>query len=180
MFIVYLVLSLAIIGLVMMIIAFTYPEYYGKAGKFIFRMIRRALKRPDKLSKMASGQKQTGELAIKVSLADQIAQLVPGQVLRFKIPETQEGEFITVQLNPQYSRSGRRYIIGIEDAIAGMPGNRNTLMYVSDEPMEIATSILNRQGEPFFLATELPAGGDKIANNTEDKTSSADKIGTTA
>ena len=84
-------------------------------------------------------------------LANKIEQLTPGQNLRYKIPQPQTwgGDFITVELNPQYPQKGRKYILSIEKTVQGMPGGNKTIMYESDKSIELATSVLERNGEPF-------------------------------
>jgi len=112
-----------------------------------------------------------------MSLVSQIEQLVPGQTLRYRIPETWGGNFITVELNPQYPQKGRKYILSIENAAHGMPGGKKTIMYDSDNPKELVTSILDRNGELFVVAEEISVSAEKVAVDAKKEADGAGKAG---
>jgi len=92
--------------------------------------------------------------------ANQIEQqLTPGQTLRFKIPETSElgykkveAGFVNLELNPQYPQKGKKYVFSAENIVNGMPGGKRTIMYETDKSIDLATSILDRNGAPFVVA----------------------------
>ena len=113
-----------------------------------------------------------------MALATKIEQIVPGQTLRFKIPETWGGDFITVGLNPQEPQTGRKYILSMENTVHGMPGQKRTIMYVSDQPMGIAASIMDRNGELFVIAEKTPASTEKVPADARKEAESTGKVGT--
>ncbi len=145
--------------IVFLIIVFGYPQLLAKAGKFLFRTIRGqpALK-PEQEEAKAKAKKLTPYMV----LASHIEQLIPGQTLRYKIPETWGGNFITVELNPQYPQKGRKYILSIEKMANGLPGGEKTIMYDSDKSIDLAASIKDRNGELFVIAEETPANSEKV------------------
>jgi hypothetical protein len=159
----YLILVVGIIGTGLMLMTFACPEYYARFGKFLFRTIKRALGKPTFTPEQEEAKAKAKKLTPYMALATEIEQIVPGQTLRFKIPETWGGNFITVELNPQEPQTGRKYILSMENAIHGMPAQKRTIMYVSDKPMEIAASIMDRNGELFAVAGEKPVSAEKEA-----------------
>jgi hypothetical protein len=157
------IVAVGIIGIGLMLMAFTYPEYYYRFGKFLFRTIKHALGKPTFTPGQEEAKAKAKKLTPHMALAAKIEQITPGEVLRFKIPEIWGGSFITVELNPQELQTGKKYILGMENAVHGMPGQKRTIMYVSDKPMEIAASIIDRNGELFITAGEKPVSPEKVA-----------------
>lgn len=172
-----LVLAAAIIGIGMFMLAFMYPEYYARFGKFLFRTIKHALGQPTFTPQQEEARAKTKKLTPYMTLASRIEQLIPGQTLRFKIPDTWGGSFIAVELNPQYNEGGRKYILSIENAVNGMPGDKRTIMYVTDKPIEIAASIMDRNGELFVAAGEKPVSTEKVAVGVRKEATDAEKAG---
>lgn len=173
-----LIIVVGIIACAVLLLIFGYPELLIRFGKFLHRTISRALGRPTLTPKQEEAKAKAKKLAPYVALASKIEQLTPGQTLRFKIPETWGGSFITVQLNPQDPQTGRKYILSIENAVQGMPGDKRTIMYVTDQPIEIAASIMDRNGELFVAAGEKPASTEKVAVDVKKEAESAGKAGT--
>jgi len=178
MLIIYLLLVVGIIATGLLLLLFTYPEYYARFGKFFFRALRHATGRPALKPEQQEAKTKAKKLAPYMALADRIEQLIPGQILRFKIPETWGGNFITVELNPQYPQTGRKYILSMENAVQGVPSGKRTIMYVSDKPVEIAASIIDRNGELFTVAEEKPVSAEKAAGDTKKEAESARKAST--
>ena len=175
---VYLILAASIIGIALLLMAFMYPDLFVRGGKFLIRAVRHAAGQPTLTPEQEEAKAKAKKLAPYMALASQIEQLVPGQTLRYRIPETWGGNFITVELNPQYPQKGRKYILSIENAVHGMPSGKKTIMYDSDNPIEIATSILDRNGELFVVAEETPVSTEKVAVNAKKEAEGTGKGGT--
>ena len=172
------VIAVGIISVGLMLTVFAYPEYYARFGKFFFRTIRHALGQPVLKPEQEEAKAMAKKLTPYMALASRIEQLTPGQILRFKIPETWGGNFITVKLNPQDPQTGRKYILSMENAVHGMPGQKRTIMYVSDKPIEIAASIMDRNGELFVAAGEKPVSTEKVPADAKKEEESTRKVGT--
>lgn len=99
------------------------------------------------------------KLSPKDILAEQIEKLTSGQVLYFKVPESWGGDFIAIELNPQYPEKpkSKKYLLGVENIVNGQPGGKKTSIGDSDKPIELAKWVLDRQGEPF-VAKEAAVG----------------------
>jgi len=180
MLIVILILVVGLLLCAFIFMAFCYPGLLAKGGKFLVRTVRHALGQPTLTPEQEEAKAKAKKLAPYMSLANQIEQLVPGQTLRFKIPEpeTQGFGFITVELNPQYPQKGRRYILSAENIVHGMPGGKKTIMYDSDQSMEIANSIHDRNGELFVVAEEIPVSAGRVAADAKKEAGGAGKGGT--
>ena len=150
------ILAVACIGVVLLLVPSTNPELFSKLRKFLFRRMKSAAGRPALTPEQEEAKAKAKKLAPYQGLATKIEQVAPGQTLRFKIPEGWGGNFITVQLNPQYPQSGKKYTLCMENAVQGMPGGQKTVMYEADEPLKIACSIMDRNGELFVVAGEAP------------------------
>jgi hypothetical protein len=152
----------------LLLIAFAYPGLFTRGWKFLVRAVKRALGRPTFTPEQEKAKAKAKKLAPYMSLANQIEQLIPGQTLRYKIArETWGSDFITVELNPQYPQKGRKYILSTENLVHGMPDGKKTIIYDSDNSIEIATSIHDRNGELFVVAEEIPISAEKKeAENT--------------
>jgi len=168
MLIVYVVIALLVISIVLMMLAFSNPELLARGWKFLVRVVRRAVGLPTFTPEQEEAKAKAKKLAPYMALAGQIEQLVPGQTLRYKIArETWGGDFVTVELNPQHPQKGRKYILSIENAVNGMPGGKKSIIYDSDQSIELAASVLDRNGEPFVVAEEIPVSAErKEAENT--------------
>ena len=178
MLMIYLIIAVGIIGTGLMLMAFTYPEYYMRFGKFLFRTIKYALGQPVLKPEQEEAKAKAKKLAPYMALASRIEQLTSGQILRFKIPETWGGDFISVELNPRYPQDGRKYILSMENSVHGMPGQKRTIMYVSDKSMEIAASIKDRNGELFVTAEETAVSTEKVPADAKKEAESTGKVGT--
>lgn len=154
----------------LIIMPLCYPELFVRAGKFLFRPVRHLVGKPAK--------PKARKLTPNEVLANQIEQqLTMGQTLRYKIPETSGGGFITVELNPQYPQKGRKYILSMENMVNGMPGGKKTILYDSDNSIDLATSVLDRNGELFVAAEEIPVSAGKVAVDAKREAESAGKVG---
>jgi hypothetical protein len=141
------VIGILVVGL--FLTAFSFPELYARIGKFLIRNIKRALGLPTLKPEQEEAKIKAKKLAPYQALVTKIEQIIPGQTLRYKIPETWGGSFVVIEINPQHLQNGRRYFLSIEDGIQGMPGGPKTFMYDSDEPLTLAKSIIDRNGESF-------------------------------
>jgi len=176
----YLILALMVIGTGLFLMAFTYPELLAKGAKFLFRAVKHAAGRPVLKPEQEEAKAKAKKLAPSMSLANQIEQITPGQSLRYKIPEPEKWGcgFLTVELNPQYPQKGRKYILSTENAVHGMPGGEKTIICDSDNSIEVATLVLERDGEPFVVAEEKPVSAEKVAVNAKKEAGGAGKAGT--
>ena len=163
-----LVIVVGFLIIAMILIAFAYPELFVRGWKFLFRTVRHAAGQPTLRPEQEEAKAKAKKLAPYMALAGRIEQITPGQSLRHKIVrETWGGDFVTVELNPQYPQKGRKYILSIENMVNGMPGGKKTIMYDSDKSIEIANSIHDRDGELFVVAEETPVNAEKKgAENT--------------
>jgi hypothetical protein len=156
-----LILFACCVAVALLLLGFTNPELFTRSGKFLVRSIKHSAGLPTLTPQQEEAKAKAKKLAPYQTLVTKIEQIFPGQSLRFKIPETWGGSFITVQLNPQYPQSGQKYILSLENAVNGMPGDKRAIMYVTDQPLEIAASIMERNGELFVLAGERPVSAEK-------------------
>lgn len=170
----YVIIALMTIFVALFLMAFIYPELFARFGKFLFRPVLRAVKRKPGTRAQAAKPKK---LTPNEVLAKQIEQLIPGQILRYKIVrETWGADFIAVELNPQYPQKGKKYILSTGNIVQGMPGGKKSIMYESDNSLEIATSVLDRKGEQFVMAGETPVGTEKVAVDAKKEAGSAKKV----
>lgn len=89
------------------------------------------------------------KLSPKEIIGNQIEQLGPGQSLSYKVPEVWGGDFITVELNPQYPGKGKKYVLGTDKIVEGKPAGKRSRMWDSDKPKDIAGWIVERDGKLF-------------------------------
>ena len=82
-------------------------------------------------------------------LVKQIEQLGPEQSISYRLPETFGGGLVVVELNPQYPKKGRKYILNTEKIVDGKPAGRRSHLWDSNKTGDIARWILDRMGEPF-------------------------------
>ncbi len=84
-------------------------------------------------------------------MAEQIEKLTPGQILKYKVPESWGGDFITIELNPAYPEKAKskKFLLGVENIVNGQPGGKKNLIGDSDKPLDLAKWVLDRKGEPF-------------------------------
>jgi hypothetical protein len=163
-----LIVILSLIGgvilMALIMIPFIYPELFARGWKFLVRTIKQAAGRPVLKPEQEEAKAKAKNLAPYLALADQIEQITPGQTLRYKIaePGTWGGGFVAVELNPQYPQKGRKYLLIIENSINGMPGGEKTTMYDTNNPVEVATSVVDRHGELFVVAEETPIRTEKV------------------
>jgi hypothetical protein len=162
-----LIVILSLVGgvllMALIMIPFIYPELFARGWKFLVRTIKQAMGRPVLKPEQEEAKAKAKNLAPYLALASRIEQITPGQPLRFKIPEAWGCGFVTVVLNPQYPQKGRKYILTTENTVSGMPGGKRTIMYDSDNPVEVATSVVDRNGELFVVAEETPIRAEKVA-----------------
>jgi hypothetical protein len=180
MLIAYVVIALLAISIILMVLTFCDPELLTRWWKSLVRAVRRAVGQPAFTLEQEEAKAKASKLVPYMALADQIEQITPGQLLRYKIPEpeTWGGDFITVELNPQYPQKGRKYILSIENAVSGMPGREKTIIYDSDQSIEIANSVHDRKGEPFVIEEETTVSTEKESVDAKKEAGSAGKTGT--
>ena len=113
MLIVILILVVGLLLCAFIFMAFCYPGLLAKGGKFLVRTVRHALGQPTLTPEQEEAKAKAKKLAPYMSLANQIEQLVPGQTLRFKIPEpeTQEVYSKCREHCPRYARREKDYYV---------------------------------------------------------------------
>ncbi len=89
------------------------------------------------------------KLSPKEIMMNQIEQLVPGQALSYKLPQTFGGGLAVVELNPRYPEKGKKYAMCTEELADNNPTGKRMPIWYSDKPKELATWILDRNGVPF-------------------------------
>lgn len=178
---------LLLVGLVVLfalvIIAVYAPGLVVRPVKSLVRSIKRAAGRPvltpEQEEAKGEAKAKAKKLAPYMAFATKIEQIVPGQTLRFKIARERWGaDFVTVELNPQYPQSGKKYILSGENAVQGMPGGKKTIMSDYDNPIEIAASIMDRDGKLLVVAGETPVSAEKVAVAAKKTPGSSGKVGT--
>jgi hypothetical protein len=140
---------------------FALPDLYVRLWKSLVRSIRHAVGLPTLTAEQEEAKAMAIRLAPYQNIVNKIEEMIPGEILRYKIPATWGGSFIAIQRNSQYPQRGRRYILSIEDGIGGIPGGQNTVMYDSDEPLILASSIIDRSGELFTGSGEKSISAEK-------------------
>lgn len=156
-----LLLVAATAAITVMLLALTYPEIFARLGKFFWRGIRHALGKPVLTPAQEEAKIKAKKLAPHMVLVSQIELLTPGQMLRYKIPETDGGGFIDIEINPQYPLGGRKYVFAIEKAVNGMPSGHRSILYDSDKPTDLTTSILDRHAELYGVSKGTPVSVPK-------------------
>jgi len=96
--------------------------------------------------KPAAGEPAVGD-SPKDIMADQIEQLTPGQTLSYRLPETYGGGLAVIELNPQYPKKGRKYILSTETIVDSKPTGKRRRLFDANKPKDIAGWILDRDGE---------------------------------
>jgi len=168
-----------VIIIALMVLVCAYPQYVARFTKFLFRRVSQAAGRPVLKPEQEEAKAKAKKLTPYISFARQIDQIVPGQTLRFKIARERWGaDFVNVELNPQYPQSGNKYILSTENAVQGMPGGKKTIMYDSNNPIEIAASIMDRNGELLVVAGEMPVSAKKVVVGAKKKPESTGTVGT--
>lgn len=88
-------------------------------------------------------------------MAEQIEKLTPGQVLKYKVPESWGGDFIVLELNPAFPEKAKsqKYLLGVENIINGQPGGKKSYIGESNKPLDLAKWVSDRKGELFLANT---------------------------
>jgi hypothetical protein len=144
------ILFAAVGGVFIILLGITimFPRYYARFGKFLWRSITRSLGRPTLTPEQEEAKAKAKKLVPFMPIATKIEQLVPGQIVRFMIAREQWGaDLLNVEINPEHPQGGRKYIVSTENVERGIPDGKRTRMYDSDNPVEIAASILDRNGK---------------------------------
>ena len=89
------------------------------------------------------------ELSPKEIIGSQIEQLGPGQSLSYKLPEAYGGDFVIVELNPQYPGKGKKYVVSTDEMVEGKPAGKKFRIFDSDKPTDIGGWIVKRDGKLF-------------------------------
>lgn len=89
------------------------------------------------------------KLSPKEVIINKIEQLIPGQALCYKLPETYGGGLAAVELNPQYPQKGKRYVMSTEELVDNKPSGKRRRLWDSDKPKGLAAWIIDRNGVLF-------------------------------
>ena len=93
--------------------------------------------------------KKVKKLSPKEIIGNQIEQLSPGQSLSYRLPETYGGGLAIVGLNPEYPGKGKKYVLSTDKIVAGKPAGQKTRFWDSNKPKDVASWILEKNGELF-------------------------------
>ncbi|GAI59065.1 unnamed protein product [marine sediment metagenome] len=96
--------------------------------------------------KPAAGEPKAKEPSPK-EVITQIEQLTLGQALSYRLLETYGGGLAVIELNPQYPKKGRKYILSLEELVDGKPAGKRHRLWDSDKPKDLAGWILDQNGE---------------------------------
>lgn len=159
-----LIIGSCVLVIAWMLLTMMYPQSYVKFAKFLVRRINQAAGRPVLTPEQEEAKAKAKKLAPYLAVATKIEQIAPGQSLKFRISrEKWCADYLTVELNSQYPRNGKKYILSAEKSVHGMPDFRKTIMNETDNTVEIAESIIAREGNLLVTAEEMPAGAEKVA-----------------
>jgi len=61
-------------------------------------------------------------------ITNQIERLGAGQTLRYRVPEEWGGDLVVIELNPQYPKKGRKYMLSTEKLVDGKPAGKELLL----------------------------------------------------
>ena len=104
--------------------------------------------------KPATGEPKAKEPSPKEIIINQIERLGLGQTVSYRLPETFGGELAVIELNQQYlyQKKARKYILSMEKVVGGKAAGKKSLLFASNNPMHIASWILDRNG--LFIGAE--------------------------
>ncbi|MFH1652361.1 MAG: hypothetical protein ABID87_09735 [Chloroflexota bacterium] len=162
MLIVYLMLAVAVIGTGLMLMAFTYPELFGRFFRYLFRSLTRSAGQ----TALTPQQEEAKAKARKyIPLSHRIEQLMLGESLNFILssPETWGGKYLVVQINQQYPQRGKKYVLSLVNDLKDLPIEERDVLYTSDQTLEIAASIMDRNGELLVTAEKKTVSAQKVA-----------------
>ena len=94
-------------------------------------------------------QPKAKELSPKEIMINQIEQLSPGQSISYRLPEIRGGGLAVVELNPQYPKKGKKFIVSTDKIVEGKPAGKRLRLFDSDKPKDLAGWILGHGGELF-------------------------------
>lgn len=84
----------------------------------------------------------------KEVLTNKVVALVAGEAVTYHFDKTFGGALVHVELNPKYPNKGHKYTVALEKIEAGKPKGAKSVLWDSNNPKEIASWILERDGEP--------------------------------
>lgn len=94
-----------------------------------------------------SEEKKEKKLSPKNLVTGQIEQLGPGQSISYQLSEYYGGDLTIVELNPDYLRKGRGYILSTQKTVDGKPVGKISRFWESNKPQDIAGWIVDRDGK---------------------------------
>jgi hypothetical protein len=134
-----------IVGLVLatalLLIGICYPKLSIRAFQPLLDII--------KLGRSSESEIKPRKLSPNQTLIDQLAF---GQMLRNTISEKRGGRFLDIEVNPDYPRLGKKYMVSIEKAYNGLPNGNKNLIDESDYPIDVDKSVSDREGDIFVLS----------------------------
>ena len=103
-------------------------------------------------TKVEPSKKKVKPLSPREIMRQQIEQLAPGEVLKYRFPETFGGNLAVIELNPQYPQKGHKYILSSDKLIDDKPTDRKSRLFDYDNPKGLASWVIERMGQPFTAA----------------------------
>ncbi len=76
-----------------------------------------------------------------------IEQLGPGQSINYQLSEFYGGDLAIVELNPDYPRKGKKYILSTQKMVDGKPVGKISRFWESNKPQDLAGWIVDRFGK---------------------------------
>lgn len=92
------------------------------------------------------------KLSPKEIMANQIEQLRPEHSLVYRLSKiywSGLGGFAIVELNPEYPRKGKKYVLSIDKIVEGKPAGNRSHFSDDNNPKGIARWIVDRGGELY-------------------------------
>ena len=89
------------------------------------------------------------KLSPKETMINQIQQLIPEQVITYKLAKLyweNFAGFMLVELNPQYPQKGRKYIVSVDKIADDKPAGKKTFLWNTNKAEDIVSAVLDRGG----------------------------------
>jgi hypothetical protein len=81
-------------------------------------------------------------------LANKITELGAGEKIMYKLPVVYGGDLAVIELNPQHPK-GHKYLLSTETMVDGKPTGKRRALWDSDKPRDMASWIVERNGEIY-------------------------------
>ena len=105
--------------------------------------------KPQDITTEVQKPRKVKKLSPREIITSLIEQLQPGQSLSYRLAKVYGGDLAIVELNPRYPGKGKKYSMIIEALVDGKPSGKRVRLWDADKPSQVASWIVDRQGELF-------------------------------